>query len=94
MAFVIRFRYMYTKRVPFLPKMVYKRVTQWLDLGAELPCIKLCCGGAGIYKCTCTRRPLEVYPAEQVAKYCKEIPCRGYKNVMSSKVHILNFAFI
>ena len=85
---------MYTKRVPFLPKMVYKRVTQWLDLGAELPCIKLCCGGAGIYKCTCTRTPLEIYPAEQVAKYCKEILCRG-KNVMSLKVCILNIlAFI
>ena len=94
MAFVNRFRYMYTKRVPFLPKMVYKRVTQWLDLRAELPCIKLCCGGAGIYKCTCTRTPLEIDPAEQVAKYCKEILCRG-KNVMSLKVCILNIlAFI
>jgi len=91
-AFVKR-RYMYTKRVPFLPKLVYKRVTQWLDLGAELPCIKLCCGGAGIYKCTCTRMPLEIYPAEEVAKYYEEILCRG-KDVMSLKVRTLNLAFI
>ena len=36
----------------------------------------------------------EIYPAEQVAKYCKEILCRG-KNVMSLKVCILNIlAFI
>ena len=57
-AFVNR-RYMYTKRVPFLPNMVYKRVTQWLDLWAELPCIKLCCGGAGIYNVHVQERHLK-----------------------------------
>ena len=72
--------------------MVYKRVTQWLDLWAELPCIKLCCGGAGIYNVHVQERHLKYILLSRSAKYCEEILCRG-NNVMSLKVRILKFSF-